>query len=96
MVKLEKVEANSEFVKYYYIVENSSLKGVLIYYPKTDTKKVEKYCEGDGKDSYMVKHRTYAFRRLKQYVEKYKEDIEIDEDLFATVSMKHVEANYNY
>lgn len=31
-----------------------------------------------------------------QYLEKYKENIVVDEELFATVSMKSVGANYNY
>lgn len=70
MVKLKKIEANNDIVKYYYIAEDSESKGVLAYYPKTGTKKVEKYCGGDSEDSYMDKHRAHAFHRLEQYATK--------------------------
>ena len=41
---------------------------------------------------------TYSLKNVlfAQYLEKYKENIVVDEELFATVSMKSVGANYNY
>lgn len=70
MVYLEKKEVNDAFVKYYYFTIRGTEKGVLVYYPNTDTRIVEKYCEGDTEESYMSKHRGHAFRRIKEYASK--------------------------
>lgn len=58
-----------------------------------DEKNTDFFRTSDGSLAFMS---TLKSVLLEQYVEKYKENIVVDEDLLATVSMKSVGANYNY
>lgn len=70
MVYLEKNEVNEESVSYFYYLYKGDKKGVLIYFPKTDICRVEKFCEKDSEDSCYDNNRTHAFCRIMEYVEK--------------------------
>ena len=68
MVYLEKIEVTDDSVKYHYYVSKGTDKGILIYFQNTGICRVEEFCEGDGEDSCLEKHRGHAFYRIKQYV----------------------------